>query len=539
MTSQELISVDKLLPWSFNIPLYQRGFRWKNEQVQQLLDDLNEFRATAAAPFYFFQALVIAERNESRKDAFNVVDGQQRLTTINLLLNALNQTPQNTQQPKQLSLTYERSPDGQTSLGALDEHYSKLANVVIQEWIKKNPTSIESMRNNVLGGKFLVYRVKQEDELETFSRLNSGKIRAKDSELIKSVMLTPQLDEPFAVTQARAQEWDAIERALNHDPFFSFFTARGTWKEDDRMAVLLKWAGLSPNESEKQKEVFPFLVCVQKKIKGGTSRADLWKSIYTAYYRLAFWYDDPLMYHAVGWLIHRKGSATTVCLSDMSEAGTCQAQVGQYPEDKLLNIFYENPLLAHNYLLLFNVAYCWRRWPMRYDFCRHRKSDRWSLEHIFARNQGVFEKKDALEQYLNAELSDMEFQKYREDCKNNTGDQWLHDWLIEKYGDKYPQDEDNSLGNLALLGQSENASLNNGIFMAKREDIVHWPHANKYWASPATEAVFLKAFPGLDVSKQYWSKPDREVYVKYMAKQVDEFSAAIKNQVGTTAKVQP
>jgi hypothetical protein len=473
------------------VPYYQRGYRWKEEQVRQLLDDLTEFRPTAAAPFYLFQALVIAEGKESSQ-AVNVVDGQQRLTTLDLLLREIGVI-------KNEWLKYERNSDGQTSFGSLDEHYRKSALEVIKGYLVKNSCPQDVLREKMLSRKFLVYRISQNEELDTFTRLNSGKIRAKDSELIKCILLTPQDDEPIIVTRARAQEWDFIERAMNHDPFFSLLVARGTPREDDRMAMLFKWAGFNPSKVSRDL-VFPFLTLVQERLKGTTSRAALWKDVYTAFYRLTAWFDDPVMYHAVGWLVHRKSGAEELTASNVCELLPKRLADLINKEKELTeeNVYFENPEILHQYLLLLNLVYCSQRWPRRYDFYQHRKVDAWSLEHIFARNQNDFEKKEDLEKYLGAEsLKEEEFIEYRKKCEKNEGIKWLQDWLKGKYGAEYPEREDNSLGNMALLGKSANSSLSNSVFMMKRAEIISWQTVNEYWVPPATEAVFLKSLPGL------------------------------------------
>lgn len=76
----------------FTIPGYQRPYAWGKEQAQELLDDLLGALATApeqlneAAP-YFLGSIVLIKA-ESSPDA-TVVDGQQRLTTLTLLLSAI------------------------------------------------------------------------------------------------------------------------------------------------------------------------------------------------------------------------------------------------------------------------------------------------------------------------------------------------------------------------------------------------------------------------------------------------------------------
>lgn len=79
----------------FTIPGYQRPYSWGTEQAQELLDDL--LGALAAAPEtlneaapYFLGSIVLI-KSDSQPDA-TVVDGQQRLTTLTLLLSAIRAT---------------------------------------------------------------------------------------------------------------------------------------------------------------------------------------------------------------------------------------------------------------------------------------------------------------------------------------------------------------------------------------------------------------------------------------------------------------
>ncbi len=82
--------------FNFRIPLYQRPYSWTTEQAGELLDDLISFIGSdtgvgvdALSP-YFLGSIVLI-KDESQPDA-EVVDGQQRLTTLTILLSALRQT---------------------------------------------------------------------------------------------------------------------------------------------------------------------------------------------------------------------------------------------------------------------------------------------------------------------------------------------------------------------------------------------------------------------------------------------------------------
>jgi hypothetical protein len=67
----------------YEIPPYQRPYSWEKENVQQLLDDVWESYAANDSE-YFIGSLITIERDRDRR--YDVVDGQQRLTTLNLIL---------------------------------------------------------------------------------------------------------------------------------------------------------------------------------------------------------------------------------------------------------------------------------------------------------------------------------------------------------------------------------------------------------------------------------------------------------------------
>ena len=65
------------------IPLYQRAYAWEDEEIVQLIDDINDSTGD-----YYIGSLVVA-KVKSKVETYEVVDGQQRLTTLYLLLHFL------------------------------------------------------------------------------------------------------------------------------------------------------------------------------------------------------------------------------------------------------------------------------------------------------------------------------------------------------------------------------------------------------------------------------------------------------------------
>jgi uncharacterized protein DUF262/uncharacterized protein DUF1524 len=69
------------------VPDYQREYVWTDKEVQQLLDDINEQIDAGSSREYFVGTVLVSPAAE--KNHFEVIDGQQRLTTFFLLLCAL------------------------------------------------------------------------------------------------------------------------------------------------------------------------------------------------------------------------------------------------------------------------------------------------------------------------------------------------------------------------------------------------------------------------------------------------------------------
>lgn len=82
----ELKSIENFLGFHFLVKDYQRGYKWTATEVRQLLDDLNEFEPKENE-FYCLQPIVIKADNDKKE----LIDGQQRCTTIYLILQYLGQ----------------------------------------------------------------------------------------------------------------------------------------------------------------------------------------------------------------------------------------------------------------------------------------------------------------------------------------------------------------------------------------------------------------------------------------------------------------
>ena len=82
---------------TLTLPEYQRPYRWREKELSRLLDDLRTYFAAggeAKTGHDFYLGSIILHQTEDKKSGeavLNIIDGQQRLTTMALLAYCLNQ----------------------------------------------------------------------------------------------------------------------------------------------------------------------------------------------------------------------------------------------------------------------------------------------------------------------------------------------------------------------------------------------------------------------------------------------------------------
>ncbi|TXF98016.1 DUF262 domain-containing protein [Massilia arenae] len=87
------LSIRELLGESVHyvIPVYQRNYAWDEAEITQLIQDVIDYlpQDGAAPQHYYIGTLVVFERQHTGSTAYETIDGQQRLTTLSLLLSHL------------------------------------------------------------------------------------------------------------------------------------------------------------------------------------------------------------------------------------------------------------------------------------------------------------------------------------------------------------------------------------------------------------------------------------------------------------------
>lgn len=257
-------AIGELLNLRFYIPNYQRGYRWKQIQVKDLLNDIADFISSPekSSDFYCLQPLVVKETVPNPSDFINdlpkadsdralqttreaiakntrweVIDGQQRLTTIYLILSYLAQDNNERYFDKEqlYELAYETRSDSADFLQnigtgkAPKEHsvdflFMNKAYNTIAEWFKdKDSAYRELFTQNLLNKVKFIWYETTEKSTTVFKRLNLGKIGLTNAELIKALFLNRS---NFRGSEHKkiiiASQWDEFESRLQNDDFWLF-----------------------------------------------------------------------------------------------------------------------------------------------------------------------------------------------------------------------------------------------------------------------------------------------------------------------------
>lgn len=434
----ELKTIKELLGMNFFVPSYQRGYRWTEQQVLDLLNDINYFtpeKINDDLTWYCLQPLVVKENIEDNK--YIIIDGQQRLTTIFIILNCLENT--------KLSLEYEtrnKSKEFLENIKAspevdnIDFYFMINSKNTIEKWVKgKNETEISKFINKIKNNcKIIWYNINDTDnDFETFKRLNSGKISLSNAELIKALLLNQdnfkdKTEEEIKLIQIEmAGEWDRMEQTLKCDEFWYFINPNPQGEKynatriDYIFELILRNDGLKDkmdnvnkdihigdiayDEGQKNNEYFTFYKFNEFITNKHNSNAykEVWEKTQKTFRTIKSWYDDRELYHYIGYLINHKGNekdkysllSELLCSNEtkskFKEILACKCKdtiFGSKPID-ITELEYgkDNPII-HNILLLFNLYTIQNQISeqSRYPFNLH-VTEKWSLEHIHARNE--------------------------------------------------------------------------------------------------------------------------------------------------------
>lgn len=326
----------------FIIPSFQRGYRWEKKQVLDLLEDIKQFADDDnLGNSYFLQPIVV--KWEKKQTAWEVLDGQQRLTTMLLLLKRLVVELGRSEQEMYINalyrITYESRPqldfDNPQAQDNIDSYYLSAAKQTIEDWLKEEIHKQEGIidkfkyvllhKNQQRQVKIIWYAIDNNSEdllsINLFNRLNKGKIPLTNAELIKALFIMDHEihsdNNPLAAEQL-AMEWNEMEKKFQNDNFWYFINGKdyGTQMRIDLLFDFVTSRTETDDADYSYREfqkLYDFCRSQERShtgeefnspwANGINNLKDAWKQVRLAYDRLVAWYEDDLYYHYVGYLV--------------------------------------------------------------------------------------------------------------------------------------------------------------------------------------------------------------------------------------------
>jgi uncharacterized protein with ParB-like and HNH nuclease domain len=443
VTKNLFIPIHHLQNKSFVVKDYQRGYKWTDKEIIALLNDVNDHKEKDGK--YCLQPVIVKTLED---DTIELIDGQQRITSIYLLLFYL-------KQEHFYSISYQTRPATKNFLEneITTLHQTIINKITWQDFITKYPnynnvdiyhlfevyaqihnwftnsenvsdSFQEKLKNNV---NVIWYDIltSNNNQLQlipeqVFLNLNAGKIPLTSSELIKALfILETQNKHSKEIAKLKATElateWDQIETKL-HDDLFWFFICDNKQYNTTATRIDFIIDLVNKRNPKKHDSLYSYRL-YETKFKDGE---DLdWKSIKKNFNKLLEWYDNKKVYHLVGFLIVSglKKLSTIIELSENKSkvafetaleneikkafAKTKKRDNKQVEIYKLENLHYQDfRKQCQDILLLLNITYYINsNSPHKFPFNLF-KNENWSVEHINPQNPRDFKTVQHLTEWL-------------------------------------------------------------------------------------------------------------------------------------------
>lgn len=551
---------------NFVVPSYQRGYRWQ-EEVKILLDDINEI---PDGENYCLQPIVVKKTDDNK---YELIDGQQRLTTLFLILGYIRTFRPKLQQKYTIDYEIrEKSKDFLSNLDFdnindtaqnIDEYFINEAAKTIKDWFNNTPDddNAANLIANKLNNKVNIiwYEINgTEDAISLFTRLNIGKIPLTNAELVKAIFLSRNngIDERYQLEIST--QWDDIEKELHDEKLWYFVTNKKAEDFSTRIELLFDLMASKTDADKERYRTFFWFIEQSKSNDYKEKKIELWKKVVETFQRIKEWYNDSELYHKIGYLISVNQCSLQTLIEESSRKGKSdfKSALNEYIADSInfnkeyRDLSYDNTSDAPSIgklLLLFNVESVFQNGDksMRFPFNKHKnKKGGWSLEHIHAQQSKGLDTKALWNEWLDLHVQSLRsidltknatlIEEIESRDKENTTKEQFNTWfekVIQALNLEQNIDYIHMLSNMALLGTFDNSALNNSTFDVKRDKIIEMDKNGDY-IPICTRRVFLKYYtPSGENQLHFWGKADRDAYVKAMNEILKPYLSIINKQI--------
>lgn len=360
----------------FYVDSYQRGYRWTEDEVSDLLEDISEFSQKYYANndvFYCLQPIIVTHTPED--DTWKVIDGQQRLTTLYLIAIYFKGVFPNVNIIDPYSISYKNKE----RLTSCIKEVSEFANTC--EWNdeikadlnsrygddidcyyiirafgyicdklneeRKDPVKIQSLIN--LNATFTnktkiiwydLQATSLKDETSSFRKINMGKIALTNAELIKALLLRNDKSDSDELSNYKkniAVFWNNIEQELSDDRFWHFLTNAKREDYPNRIDFVFdvisqninnEWETNDLTEDDKyivkrssNQNYFSFHVFSRyiDLLDSDDYVQTIWREVEEYFRMFKDWYSENKWYHLIGYYICISGNKYLDAVCDISK----------------------------------------------------------------------------------------------------------------------------------------------------------------------------------------------------------------------------
>ena len=531
---------------SFRIARYQRGYRWGTHEVECLLNDIWGSKGDP----YNLQPVVVKREGE---DVWELVDGQQRLTTLYLIFMFMQRegfqsagVPYSIKydtRPK--SKKYLQNPNAKRADTNIDIFHIYSAYERIRAWFDTHGIPRHDVAEKFYGYLRKSVRViwyeapRNLDSTELFTRLNIGKIPLTDAELFKALLLSRNRDGTSATDRRYeiAAQWNHIEHDLQHPEIWAFVADDAAVESPTRITLLLDTIA-EGHRSRARKRYQTFYALREMVDEYGAKK--VWDKVVQLHALVLEWYENRDHYHKVGYLVaigDQRFSDLVSLVSGKAKRefrALLNSRISEslnLTRSKVKELSYESDKpKCRRLLLLMNVETVRRIKDTgeRYSFPIHRRKE-WSLEHIHALHAEGLTKVEQWKEWLRihrdalvglTSISQNERQEllsrikeFDNKPKRQAFQELARDIAIVFSSADAASPPEHSLSNLALLESGHNSVLSNAVFEVKRRRILELDRKGEY-IPICTRHIFLKYYTNADEQQVcFWSTKDREAYL--------------------------
>jgi len=327
--------ISSLIGKSFVVKDYQRGYKWGKKEILELLKDIDEHSPSDGK--YCLQPIIIRQNTEV--NSIELIDGQQRVTSLYLLLTYLTNSNKNI-----YAISYETRTESKdflenkildlndylkedlkweqfTALEGFDiydnvdvYHFYNVYKHIYNWFRYKDDVFKNDFLSKILYTVHVIWydvdkSIAPKENItaeEIFLNLNAGKILLTSSELIKALfILECQNNYSKEVCKLKASElaleWDYIENKLQDKSFWYFICDSNEYVNS---STKIDYLFDIVNKKRKKDDTLYSYRVYEKRFK---EKENLnWLEVKNTFNKLYEWYEDKELYHYVGYLIVSK-----------------------------------------------------------------------------------------------------------------------------------------------------------------------------------------------------------------------------------------